>query len=356
MGKSKGLNVGVIGAGFMGGEHIKGLRDIISRGLLPISLTAIAGLNHAKGKALARKLGCPYHEGGSSLIADPNVDVVVIASPTHTHFQFAKETVAAGKPIFLEKPMGRSLAEAEAVSETLRNASVPHQIGLVLRFAPAYNVLKEMLADKANGKFIFARVRDDQFFPIGSIYDSDWRQRVEKSGGGALIEHSIHDVDVIHWFFGTPTITDSIITPSHKKGIEKLAAINMTFASGGSAQLSSVWHHNLARENSRHLEIFFENRFYHSFGGFTSPITVEGPKGKAKVIGTKEIEKRYRAMIGWKDAKNAPFTSTVGHELYVFLNSVLKGARKGAANAANAETGLAAHRFIESAYRMGRKP
>lgn len=347
------LRVGVVGAGFMGKMHLKGLSEIIRRKLLPVSIEAIAGLNHTAGRKLAEKLGCRYFEGGGRLINDDRVDAVVIASPTDTHLKFARQVVAAGKPLFLEKPLGRNLAEAEKTAALLRKSRALHQIGLVLRFAPTYNVLKSLLDDKSNGEFICCRFRDDQFFPVRSIYDSDWRQRVNKSGGGALIEHSIHDVDVIQWFFGAAKVENSIVTPSHARGIEKLASLNLTFKGGGAAQLSTIWHHNFGRENERHIEIFFENRFFHTMGEFTSPIVIQGPKNKpAVILGKDEIERRYRAMIGWKDRKNADFTSTVGHEMYVFLKAVLEGRKK---SPLPVDPGVEAHRVIEAAYRMGRK-
>lgn len=351
MGRSKQLRVGLIGTGFMGQMHISGLRQIERRKLLPASLAAITGLNKTKAQRLAKKLGCRFIPSGEELIADPEIDVIVIATPTDSHKHFVERACEAGKPIFLEKPMGRNLAEAEEVARLIKNSGVPHQVGLVLRFSPTYNVLKKLISDKANGRLVFCHFRDDQFFPIGSVYDSDWRQRVERCGGGTLIEHSIHDVDVLQWFFGEPKLTNAIIQPSEVRGIEEVAALNMTFPGGGSAQLSSVWHRNLTRENERRIEIFYENRFFHTLGGFVSPIEVQGPRGKTKTIDSKEIQRRFRAMIGWRDAKNAAFPSTIGYEMYVFLKGLLKGQKE---SAISVDEGLAAHRLIESAYRMGR--
>ncbi len=346
------LRVGLIGSGFMGKEHLKGIREIAERKLLPIKLTALANLNHEKGRVVAKEFGCDYYAGGESLIADAGVDAVVIATPTREHLPMAKLAVKAGKAVFLEKPLGRNGKEANEIARVLERSKAHHQIGLVLRFSPTYNVLKEMLADPANGDFIFCRFRDDQFFPIKEVYDSDWRGKVEISGGGTLIEHSIHDVDVIQWFFGEAQVTDALITPSKIKGIEKLAALGLKFKSGGRAQLASVWHHNLGRENERHIEIFFENRFYQTDGGFTSPIQIQGPTGLAQTYTTNEIKKRWLKMIGWDNPKNADFPATLGYEMYVFLKNVIEGRRKSAVGASE---GLAAHRVIETAYRMGKK-
>jgi predicted dehydrogenase len=126
--------------------------------------------------------------------------------------------------------------------------------------------------------------------------------------------------------------------------------LNLRFPSGGRAQLASIWHHNPGRENERHIEIFFENRYFHTLGGFASPIEVQGPKGAPAVLGKEEIENRYRKMIRWADPKNADFPSTLGHEMYAFLRRVMKGK----SGVVTAEDGLAAHQIIEKAYRTGR--
>ncbi len=347
----KQLKIGIIGAGLMGKTHARAIRDIARRGLMPVALEGIAGLDHAQGRALARRCGCRYFENSDELISNPDIDAVVIATPTASHLPLVESAAKAKKAIFLEKPIGRNLAEAEIISAIIRKAQIPHQIGLVLRFSPTYNALRQLLADPRNGKLIFCRFRDDQRFPIGGTYQSRWRGDVKKAGGGALLEHSIHDVDVLQWFFGEAKLTDAIILDSNWRGIEKLAALNLRLPGGASAQLASVWHENQARENERHIEIFFERRFYQTDGKFTSPIVVEEGNGRGRNITKTEIEQRWRKMIGWRDAKNADFPSTIGYEMYVFLKSVMG---KAIPSAVGAEVGLKAHRLIESAYRMGK--
>ncbi len=343
--------------------------DIARRGLLDVELTAVAGAQHAKGRRIARQWGCAYFEGGRALLdagkdggsdggaadgaSDINaVDAVIIATPTDTHLELTRAAVAAGKAIFLEKPLGRNLAEARKVATALRRSARLHQIGLVLRFSPTYNVLAELAADPANGELIFCRMREDQYLPLGGVYDSDWRADPNRSGGGALLEHSIHDVDILNWFFGPTRVRSARIDGSHISGIERLATLDLAFEGGGSGQLASIWHGNLARENERHLEFFFRNRMIETEGGFSSPIRIHGPRGAARQIGTAEIERRWRRICGWRLRKNADFPATFGYELYVFLKSVIDGSGE---SALPVEIGLEAHQVIETAYRMGRK-
>lgn len=350
MAKRDILRVGVIGSGLMGRTHLRGLSDIIRRGLLPVSISGIASLDRTAGEALAAEHGCAFHADAASLIADTGTGVLIVATPTSTHLELARAAAEARKPLFLEKPLGRNLAEAREIASILKRRRLIHQIGLILRFAPSYNVLKELLADPANGEFILCRFRDDQMLPAGGHYGSDWRTDVKTAGGGALLEHSIHDVDVMRWFFGDSAVTGAEFLPSRHKGIEKLAALNLRFKKGGRGQLASVWHGNALRENERDIEIFFENRYFRFDGEYSGPIRVEGPGGERRTLQKPEIEERYRKMIGWGAPRHADFPPTAGHELYVFLKAAIEGKPS---EGPKADEGLAAHRLIEEAYALG---
>lgn len=346
--KQTAIGVGIIGAGLMGGNHADWIAAAAKRGLVSARIAAVADPDAARGKKFARKHKCALHAEGEALIADPAVDAVVIASPTFTHLPMARAAAAAGKPIFLEKPIGRSLAEAEEIAALIKKSGVLCQIGLILRFSPTYTVLKSLVDDPKNGALVVCRFRDDQAFPTNPRYGSSWRADAQKAGGGALIEHSIHDVDALHWLFGEPEVAGALFLPSHAPGIEKLAALNLRFEGGGVAQLASAWHRNETRPNERDIEIFFENRYIQTAGGYDTPITLQGPKGAARVISKDEIHKRFAKLIGWRDAKNAKFACSPAYEQLVFLRAVQEGRKTSAPGLAE---GLAAHRLIEAAYR-----
>src|SRR4029453_15286381 len=111
------------------------------------------------------------------------------------------EAVAGGgeraRAVFCEKPLAPTLAEAEQLAGVL--ARVPHQVGLVLRHAPVFRAAAELVAEGRYGRPLATVFRDDQYCPIQGFYASTWRADVTKAGGGTLLEHSIHDVDVLRW-------------------------------------------------------------------------------------------------------------------------------------------------------------
>ena len=102
-------------------------------------------------------------------------------------------------------------------------------------------------------------MRDDQYFPIGGMYGSDWRADVSIAGGGTLLEHSIHDLDLLAWMLG-PVVSVVARTQNHAghPGIEDVAAVTLEHSSGAISTLLSVWHGIKTRPSTRRLEVFFE--------------------------------------------------------------------------------------------------
>jgi predicted dehydrogenase len=104
-----------------------------------------------------------------------------------------------------------------------------------------------------------AVLRDDQYFPVGGMYGSEWRSDVAVAGGGTLLEHSIHDVDLLTWMFG-PVVSVVARTENHAghAGVEDVAAVTFEHSNGALSSLTSVWHGIGTRPSTRRLEVFFE--------------------------------------------------------------------------------------------------
>ena len=103
--------------------------------------------------------------------------------------------------------------------------------------------------------------RDEQAFPIQGHDLSDWRKDVEIAGGGTLIEHSIHDLDLLTWLAGeVASVQAQTRNFAGHEGIEDLASVTLSFANGATGQLTSIWHNMEDRAASRYLELFLEAR------------------------------------------------------------------------------------------------
>jgi predicted dehydrogenase len=102
--------------------------------------------------------------------------------------------------------------------------------------------------------------RDDQYFPNQGQYASAWRADASIAGGGTLLEHSIHDIDILRWLLGEVTaVAARTACYAGHAGIEDVAVATLTFESGATASLTSVWHQILTRPSTRRLEVIGED-------------------------------------------------------------------------------------------------
>jgi len=92
------------------------------------------------------------------------------------------------------------------------------------------------------------------------MYGSTWRADVGRAGAGTLLEHSIHDLDIIEWLAGPLARVGALSSSFHGlTGIEDAVSVSLSFAGGAVGSLVSVWHDVLARPSSRHVEVLCEN-------------------------------------------------------------------------------------------------
>ena len=188
--------------------------------------------------------------------------------------------VPRGRPVFCEKPLGRSLGEAEAIAEVVRSAGVASQVGLVLRTAPVFGALGELVAGGVLGRPMAVQWRDDQFFPIQGHYASTWHADREIAGGGTLLEHSIHDVDILRQCFGEIAQLSGLTANfAGHDGIEDTAVGSLRLASGALATMTSVWHDVLSRPSTRRVEVLFEEGFVVLEDDFVGPMTIQTTAG-----------------------------------------------------------------------------
>jgi predicted dehydrogenase len=203
-------------------------------------------------------------------------DAVYVCTSTNGHLDGVRAAAQAGRPIFCEKPLGRDLAEALTLAGVAAEAGVPVQVGLVLRTAPVFRQLADIVAAGELGRPMAAILRDDQFFPNQGHYGSTWRSDVRMAGAGALLEHSIHDVDIITACFGSvATVWATVGGFSVFEGIDDSVSALLRTGSGLTVSLVSVWHQVLSRSSTRRLEVLFERGFVSLDDDFTGPLTVQ---------------------------------------------------------------------------------
>lgn len=177
------LGVGVVGLGRIGGLHADHLAGSV-RGARLVA-AAVAAEDRVRLLA-AEDAPCPLVEDAAELIARPDVDAVVVASPASLHREHVGLAVAAGKALFCEKPLAEGLARSRQVAEEVERAAIPFQIGFQRRFDPAYARAKALIEQGAIGEpEMFRGITCDRIAPVDFL----------RTSGGLFWDLAIHDFD-----------------------------------------------------------------------------------------------------------------------------------------------------------------
>jgi len=247
------IRIGLVGCGHIGTVHAVALQQLARADLVDARLTATFDEDAKRAARVAR-----HHGGEPAASLDAlldAVDVVWVCTWTSGHLAVVEAAADRGIAIFCEKPLATDLPGAARVAAALER--VPHQVGLVLRWSHVFRELGRRLASGAHGRVLTTVMRDDQYFPVQGMYGSTWRGDVAHAGGGTLIEHSIHDLDLLRFLHGDPReVSGRTASRFGYPGIEDTAVATLVYGDGSIAQLTSVWHQVLSRESSRRLEVF----------------------------------------------------------------------------------------------------
>jgi predicted dehydrogenase len=254
------IRIGLIGAGLLGLTHAVSLFMLKGAGLGDVELVSVYDPEHAAAESLVKNLGFKRAVASpEEIIADETIDTVYVATPTLFHHDYLVAAAKAGKNVFCEKPLSVSFEGARSMADAVKQAGVVGGVGLVLRYSPTYRFIRKKIENGDWGIPIIVTLRNDQCFPIRGLHQTAWRADRRIAGGGTLIEHSIHDLDLFEWLFGRPRIVDvSVRYLFGREGIEDYARIGMGFTSGMEGVLSSIWHDMVTRVSNRRLEVIFE--------------------------------------------------------------------------------------------------
>lgn len=195
--------------GFIGAGEIAVASAEAIRGSQAAAFERVFDTQPALAAQLAAAHGGRAAETVDELLADPAVDVVYICTPHMLHRELAERAAAAGKHVFVEKPLGVSPADAAAIVAACRRHGVACGVPFIVRYAPAYREARRLVESGAIGRVTGFRItyRGDKPASYWSggysgRAQGDWRQRWATAGGGVLIMNTIHDLDALLWITG----------------------------------------------------------------------------------------------------------------------------------------------------------
>ncbi len=263
------IRVGFLGTGFIADVH----RSMLGATKEPHRITHVFDTDGSRAVSFASACGAEACASAEAVLDE--VDAVLVCTWTSEHPPLVRLAASRGIHVFCEKPLATDLAAATVMHEAVANAGVVHQAGLILRSLPTFRLLRSLVAEPEAGRAMSFVFRDDQLMPIGGMYGSDWRADPRRAGSGTLLEHSIHDLDIVECLLGTVTALRATTRTFHAHaGIEDLAVVSLDIGHDCTGTLTSVWHQVDTRPSLRRLEIFCERAWFALENDMEGPLRI----------------------------------------------------------------------------------
>jgi predicted dehydrogenase len=219
------LRWGILGTGGIAHAFVSDLR-LTDSGVV----SAVGSRSRGSADRFADEFGIvTRHPSYESLVADPDVDVVYVATPHPMHRDNAILALRAGKPVLVEKPFAMNAAEAREIVEAARESALFAMEAMWTRFLPHIAVIRDWLAGGALGDIVTVTADHGQWF----AHDPEFRMFAPELGGGALLDLGVYPVSFASMILGTPNRIVSISDPAFT-GVD--AQTSMLFGYDGGAQ------------------------------------------------------------------------------------------------------------------------
>jgi myo-inositol 2-dehydrogenase / D-chiro-inositol 1-dehydrogenase len=298
----KKLKLGVIGTGRIGKVHIATLVQNVPQA----EVVAIADVNLTSANEVAKAFGITtVFSNYMDVINHPEVEAVVLCSPTDTHARYIVDAAKAGKHIFCEKPVDLSLEIIKGALDAVSKAGVKLMVGFNRRFDPNFSKIKQMVSD--------GKIGDPHILKITSRDPAPPPAEYSAVSGGMFMDMTIHDFDMARYIAGsevTEVYTNAtvLVDPAiGKAGDVDTAIITLTFANGAIGVI----------DNSRKAVYGYDQR-----------VEIFGSKGMACADNNYPENHRYFAGDGVHSSLPLNFfmdryLEAYANEMKIFCNAVV---------------------------------
>jgi predicted dehydrogenase len=217
-------------------QHAYGYAGVI--GQMPnVELVVIADDDEARGKEAAERFGASWSPDYREVVKRDDIDCVVICSENVRHREMTVAAAAAGKHVLCEKPLATSVEDAQAMIDACESAGVKLMTAFPVRFNTSIVALRDAIRNGMIGETLNIIARNPGTNPGGWFVDP------ELSGGGAIIDHTVHVVDVLRWIY------DAEITEVFAESGNRLAGnvsddtglLMFTMSNGVTVSLDTSW-------------------------------------------------------------------------------------------------------------------
>ncbi len=194
--------VAIVGAGFIGEIHLESYHRFVPEA----EVTAICSRSGARAEALARRFNVPaWFTDVETLLASAECDVVDVCVPNDLHLPVTEAAAGAGRHVICEKPLARTLEEADAMIAACQRAGVRLMYAEELCFAPKYERVRQLASEGAIGRIYQMRQSEKHSGP-----HADWFYDIDRAGGGVLMDMGCHAFAWFRWMLGGQPKVESV--------------------------------------------------------------------------------------------------------------------------------------------------
>lgn len=230
------INAGLVGVGRWGQTLVRSVAGKSDK------IRFIRGATRTPSKAMdfATEMKLEIDNDYDALLADPQIDAVVLATPHSQHLDQIIRAAKAGKHVFVEKPLALDAASARKAYEVAKGAQIVLALGHNRRCLPAYNLLRQMVEEGELGQILHA---EGNFSGPSAFRQSpdDWRASADESPAGGMTGKGIHITDLMISLLGP---VSAVSTVSQRQvlayGMDDTTLVSMKFASGQTGSLSTL--------------------------------------------------------------------------------------------------------------------
>jgi predicted dehydrogenase len=208
-------------------------------------LVAVMRRDAEKAMDFARRHRVPrYYSDAQDLIHDKEVDAIYIATPPAFHEEYALQSMDAGKPVYIEKPVALNSESCERIIQKSRSTGVPASVAHYRRGLPLFKKIRSLLESGRIGKPSLIVSKTFQA-PGNKIHvPGYWRTSPDISGGGLFFDLAPHQLDIFYWLFGKPTdVRGRSINQRRLYSAPDLTSVEAMF--GDDVYLHALWSFNL---------------------------------------------------------------------------------------------------------------
>jgi myo-inositol 2-dehydrogenase / D-chiro-inositol 1-dehydrogenase len=193
------VRVGVIGAGWIGQEHIRRLTETVTG----TRVTAVTDIDAARAEEAAARVGARVFADGAGLIAADEVDAVLVTSWGPTHAEHVLNATAAGKPVFCEKPLATTAEDCLRIVEAERaHGRRLVQVGFMRRYDAGYRQMKQVIDSGRIGQPLIVHCAHRNA-SVPESYHTDM----------AALDTAVHEIDVLRWLLDDEIISAQVVLP-----------------------------------------------------------------------------------------------------------------------------------------------